>query len=110
MKPVKFYNSYECYDDNFKEDEVVAILNTQTNRLGIDMTTECKNYKTAINRMFRVLLKDIRILELINVKDLYEDIIESCKSGYFKISSKEFSYEIYNLDNGLHYVNVMMEL
>lgn len=76
-----------------------------------DLMTECKSWKTAVNRFFRALEKDFPYI----VEDWREGIIEMGENGCFKCSDRiasdgkynefhSFSYEIEEICDGLFYM------
>lgn len=89
MRVVEFKNF-----DEFEESkvagryEVVAIVNGGSHglkRVSADLMTDCKNWRTAVNRFFKALGNDERF------DGWKECIIENCEDGYF--SDKETYWE-----------------
>jgi len=75
----------------------------------VDLMTECKSYKTALNRFFN-MLSDIPLL-----MEWKNEMIESCENGYFKCNDMMmsdgtyntepcFAWEVEQLDDNLFYI------
>lgn len=112
---VKQFESFEefeneCNEDNQIEDETICIVKTGK-RICADLTTVCKNYKTAINRLF----KEIDKFEAF--KGWKDGIIESCENGYFQDIETwqntdgtktygDWHYQVEELDENLWYIEI----
>lgn len=75
-----YFNNFEEFDNAevAGQFEVVTIVkNERHNTMCADLMTECKSYKTALNRFFKALENYPQFAEW---KD---GILESCECGYF---------------------------
>ena len=79
MKVIVYDNEMIENNDNFGKEDIIEITkNKKYSRVSADLMTSCKNYKTAVRRFFKALK------EFPELSEWEEDVIESCKSGYFK--------------------------
>ena len=87
MKVMEFKNFDEFEQSEDKQDyEMVAIVhNEKFNSMCADLMTDCKRWRTAVERFFKALENYPAIY------DWKETIIESCENGYF--SDKETHWD-----------------
>ena len=80
MLKVKEYSSFEAFEqDEHRQDvDLVAIVNKPNGMVCADLITDCKRWKTAVNRFFKALAGDERF-------NYWRDgIIEAIENGYWK--------------------------
>jgi len=88
---IQRFNSFDDFSefmDNKEEyeyDELVII--TENNQIAVDLQTECKSYKTAINRFFQACAS------IPEFEGWEESILESCGNGYFQEASTIWNSE-----------------
>jgi hypothetical protein len=116
---VRHFESFEAYENEEVtkgEYEVVDIVK-YNNKISADLLTECKTWKTALNRFFKAL-------ENVKEFDGWKDgIIESCENGYFieaetywneeKCKSEYrggWHYQVEELDENLWYIELTVAL
>ena len=83
-----YFESFEDFEkcEARQDYEMIAVVK-RSNGLCADLMTECKNWKTALNRFFKGL-KTAGFDDLAGWKDT---LVESCENGYF--ADKETFWE-----------------
>lgn len=104
------FNSFDEFEESGISGEWEAVTVVHENGwVKCDLMTDCKSYKTAIRRFFKMLGND-GIFE-----GWQECMIESAENGYFKLNDAEladgtrnkdrhFAYEIESLDENGWYI------
>ena len=80
MLRVKEYSSFEAFeqDEHRQDTDLISIVNKPNGMVCADLITDCKRWKTAVNRFFKALAEDERF------NYWWEGIIESIENGYWK--------------------------
>lgn len=109
MKRYDFY-SFDEFDQSGTagEYEALTVLH-KSGWIKCDIMTECKSYKTALRRFFKMIGDDPHF------EGWYESMREAAENGYFKMNDfvmgngeknplPGYAYEIEELDEGLWYI------
>lgn len=107
---VRYFENYDNYEATGNHEEIDIVKHG--NKICADLITECKTYKTALNRFFKALK---------NYNQLYgwrEGLLESCENGCFKDIETFYDrennkrvygnwhYEVEELDENLWYIEL----
>lgn len=109
---VREFESYDNYEatGNYNELDIVK----HDKYISADLLTDCKSYKTALNRFFKGL-KTTKDYDK-NFNGWEDQIKECCKSGSFEETSKyedgsiHYVYSIEQLDETLWYIYLTVEI
>jgi len=104
------FTSFEQFEQNGTAGEFETLTVIDENGwLKSDIITECKSWKTALRRFFKLLGEDPRL------DNWYECIKDEAENGYFKANDStmadgsrnefpSFAYEIEEIDKGIWYI------
>ncbi len=105
MKKTAVFTAYIPENYEF-EDEKVTIVRKANNSISCDLTTTCKRYKTAINRLVKEIKKHFPEADVAE-----EGMMEMCGNGVFSFHEKGvvWAYDIEAINEDQYYISIWCE-